>query len=223
MRFRRHFSSRRSKSENPVPCSQLAAEGHMPERFLLQILRHLVTHGILHSTRGVEGGYTLERKPEQVSLLDVIEAIEGPLTSALPVGRWCGTLRRKAAQGTGSDHRHGARAARVDQAVGLAELAPGSPPRAGRFPRPDLSRPVRRLTGLARPRPACYGTAIGLAGQRLAATLAVMQSPLPHAVRRRLRPRGRNHRPTRTGVGRRARGRPTDARDISCARIWPSN
>ena len=40
-----------SKSENPVPCSQLAAQGHMPERFLLQILRHLVTHGILHSTR----------------------------------------------------------------------------------------------------------------------------------------------------------------------------
>jgi Rrf2 family transcriptional regulator, cysteine metabolism repressor len=73
-----------SNSDNPVPCSQLAAEGHMPERFLLQILRHLVTHGILHSTRGVEGGYTLERKPEQVSLLDVIEAIEGPLTSALP-------------------------------------------------------------------------------------------------------------------------------------------
>jgi Rrf2 family transcriptional regulator, cysteine metabolism repressor len=73
-----------SNSDNPVPCSQLAAEGHMPERFLLQILRHLVTHGILHSTRGVEGGYMLDRKPEQVSLLDVIEAIEGPLASALP-------------------------------------------------------------------------------------------------------------------------------------------
>jgi Rrf2 family protein len=73
-----------SNSDSPVPCSQLAAEGQMPERFLLQILRHLVTHGILHSTRGVEGGYTLERRPDQVSLLDVIEAIEGPLTSALP-------------------------------------------------------------------------------------------------------------------------------------------
>jgi Rrf2 family protein len=73
-----------SPSENPVPCSQLAADGHMPERFLLQILRHLVTHGILHSTRGVEGGYSLERKPEDISLLDVIEAIEGPLTSDIP-------------------------------------------------------------------------------------------------------------------------------------------
>jgi Rrf2 family protein len=41
----------------PVPCSRLAAEGKMPERFLLQILRSLVTHGILGSTRGVDGGY----------------------------------------------------------------------------------------------------------------------------------------------------------------------
>jgi Rrf2 family protein len=73
-----------SGSQQPVPCSQLAAEGHMPERFLLQILRHLVTHGILHSTRGVEGGYTLERKPDDVSLLDIMEALEGPLISTVP-------------------------------------------------------------------------------------------------------------------------------------------
>ena len=67
----------------------------MPERFLLQILRHLVTHGILHSTRGVEGGYTLDRKPEQVSLLDVIEAIEGPLTSAPPAADGCASYEAK--------------------------------------------------------------------------------------------------------------------------------
>src|ERR1044071_8151584 len=75
-----------NKSGLPVPCSQLAADGRMPDRFLLQILRHLVTHGILHSTRGVDGGYSLERKPEEISLLDVIEAIDGPLSAALPVG-----------------------------------------------------------------------------------------------------------------------------------------
>lgn len=73
-----------SDSGSPVPCSLLASEGHMPERFLLQILRHLVTHGILHSTRGVDGGYSLDRKPQDISLLDVIEAIDGPLTAAVP-------------------------------------------------------------------------------------------------------------------------------------------
>ena len=72
-----------STSGAPVPCSRLAAEGRMPERFLLQILRHLVTHGILQSTRGVDGGYSLVRKPEDISLLDVIEAVDGPLSAAL--------------------------------------------------------------------------------------------------------------------------------------------
>ncbi len=75
-----------TNSDGPVPCSRLASEGKMPERFLLQILRNLVAHGILGSTRGVEGGYTLERAPDEISLLEVIEAIEGPLTSSLPAG-----------------------------------------------------------------------------------------------------------------------------------------
>ncbi len=56
----------------------------MPERFLLQILRSLVTHGVLRSTRGVEGGYKLDRDPSEVSLLDIIEAVDGPLRSSLP-------------------------------------------------------------------------------------------------------------------------------------------
>lgn len=69
------------QSATPVPCSELASRGNMPERFLLQILRNLVTHGILRSTRGVEGGYSLVRPPQDISLLDVIEAIEGPYDS----------------------------------------------------------------------------------------------------------------------------------------------
>jgi Rrf2 family protein len=71
--------------EVPVPCSRLAADGQMPERFLLQVLRNLVTHGILGSTRGVDGGYSLERSPHDISLLEVIEAIDGPLLSSIPI------------------------------------------------------------------------------------------------------------------------------------------
>lgn len=74
-----------SETSAPVPCSQLASDGKMPERFLLQILRNLVTHGILRSTRGVEGGYSLSRQPDQISLLEVIEAIEGPIDSGDPL------------------------------------------------------------------------------------------------------------------------------------------
>ncbi len=69
-------------SRDACPLQQTRAGGQMPERFLLQILRSLVTHGILSSTRGVDGGYALERPVEQISLLEVIEAIDGPLNSA---------------------------------------------------------------------------------------------------------------------------------------------
>lgn len=74
-----------SDSDAPVPCSQIASKGEMPERFLLQVLRSLVNHGVLRSTRGVDGGYMLIRSPDEISLLDVIEAIEGPLDSKLPL------------------------------------------------------------------------------------------------------------------------------------------
>jgi Rrf2 family protein len=75
----------RKEDARPVPCSRLAADGRMPERFLLQILRNLVTHGILGSTRGVDGGYSLQRSPADISLLEVIEAVDGPLDCPLPV------------------------------------------------------------------------------------------------------------------------------------------
>jgi Rrf2 family protein len=69
----------------PVPCSRLASAGNMPERFLLQILRNLVAHGILRSVRGVDGGYALSKPADDISVLDLIEAVEGPIAADLPV------------------------------------------------------------------------------------------------------------------------------------------
>lgn len=88
----------KSDSATPVPCSQLASEGNMPERFLLQILRSLVTHGILRSTRGVDGGYSLVRPPQEVSLLEVIEAIEGPLNTGEPTAEGMSEATQNALQ-----------------------------------------------------------------------------------------------------------------------------
>ncbi len=68
----------------PVPCSQLAREGNLPERFLLQILRSMVNHGVLQSMRGAEGGYFLSRQPHQITLLDIVEAFDNPLDPGLP-------------------------------------------------------------------------------------------------------------------------------------------
>jgi Rrf2 family protein len=69
----------------PVSCGKLAEKGKMPERFLLQILRDLAKQGILQSTRGGGGGFMLGRRPEEITLLEVIEAIDGPLTAGLPL------------------------------------------------------------------------------------------------------------------------------------------
>jgi Rrf2 family transcriptional regulator, cysteine metabolism repressor len=69
----------------PIPCSKLAAAGGMPERFLLQILRNLVNAGVLQSTRGVEGGYSLGRPVHKISLLNLIEAVEGPMEAEPPL------------------------------------------------------------------------------------------------------------------------------------------
>ena len=70
--------------EGPIPCSRLARAGEMPERFLLQVLRQMVNHGLLKSTRGVDGGYRLMRPAHEISLLHIVEATDGPMTSDLP-------------------------------------------------------------------------------------------------------------------------------------------
>jgi len=59
--------------------SKIAASQTIPSRFLLKIMRALTQAGLIKSFRGVEGGYTLAKLPEVISLYDVIEAMEGPV------------------------------------------------------------------------------------------------------------------------------------------------
>lgn len=51
----------------------------MPDRFVLQIMRLMVTAGIVKSTRGVQGGYQLAKPADQISLLEIVEAIDGTI------------------------------------------------------------------------------------------------------------------------------------------------
>ena len=114
-----------SEPEVPIPCSRLAASGNMPERFLLHILRNLVVHGILQSSRGVDGGYWLCRDPSEISLLDVIEAVEGPMKPDKPAAEGLNReTRAKLAQAL-SDVSTLAR--RELAAIKLSQLAPQPP------------------------------------------------------------------------------------------------
>ena len=63
---------------SPISRSQLAADGSLPERFLLEILHSLNARGLVRSVRGVEGGFFLARPPEQVTLRDIFEAFNYP-------------------------------------------------------------------------------------------------------------------------------------------------
>lgn len=60
--------------------TQVLAESEaIPPRFLLKIMRALQQAGLIRSHRGVEGGFTLARSAGEISLLDIIEAMEGPV------------------------------------------------------------------------------------------------------------------------------------------------
>jgi FeS assembly SUF system regulator len=57
----------------------VAGEIHLPLPMVSKILKCLARGGLLTSHRGVNGGYNLERAPEEVSVADVITALEGPI------------------------------------------------------------------------------------------------------------------------------------------------
>ena len=57
--------------------AELARTSKIPERFLLKIMRYLVNAKLLHSYRGVDGGFSLAKKPKDINLYDVVTAVEG--------------------------------------------------------------------------------------------------------------------------------------------------
>jgi Rrf2 family protein len=65
-----------------VPAETLAAAQGAPGKFLIQILAELKAQGIVRSVRGVAGGYLLARPPADITLADVLEAVDGPLFDA---------------------------------------------------------------------------------------------------------------------------------------------
>lgn len=70
---------------------EIAREQDVPSSFMAKILRSLVNAGLLRSNRGVHGGFTLARPPSQINLLEVVEAIEGPVSvmQCVPDPREC--------------------------------------------------------------------------------------------------------------------------------------
>jgi Rrf2 family protein len=66
---------------SPVKGNDIAVAQEIPVNFLENILAELKRSGIVSSRRGTEGGYWLTRPPKEVSIADIIRAVEGPLAN----------------------------------------------------------------------------------------------------------------------------------------------
>ncbi|NOY40415.1 MAG: Rrf2 family transcriptional regulator [Planctomycetes bacterium] len=61
----------------PVQVRRISERHGIPSPFLVQILQELKRAGLVSSTRGAAGGYRLNRQPEEISLAEVLDVIEG--------------------------------------------------------------------------------------------------------------------------------------------------
>lgn len=66
-----------------VPFREIARRMQVPQSFLAKIMKVLVSQGLVRATRGAHGGYALMRPAKEISFLEVIEAVEGPLRVSL--------------------------------------------------------------------------------------------------------------------------------------------
>ena len=69
----------RSGDDGPVPIGELAKRGGIPAQFLEQLFATLRRSGIVRSQRGVKGGYSFAKPAEQITVLEVVEQLDGPL------------------------------------------------------------------------------------------------------------------------------------------------
>ena|SRR5882672_10994945 len=66
-------------SDKPVPIGELAKRREIPVQFLEQLFAVLRRGGILKSQRGVKGGYTFARQPDEITVLEIVEMLDGAL------------------------------------------------------------------------------------------------------------------------------------------------
>src|SRR2546425_7602047 len=66
------------KQTKPIASHNIARARGIPERFLLKVLKPLADRRILISMKGPNGGYRLARPAEKITLLEIVEAVDGP-------------------------------------------------------------------------------------------------------------------------------------------------
>src|SRR5438093_10082157 len=72
--------------DGPLQSAEIAQRQGIPEAYLEQLLTSLRKAGLVRSTRGPHGGHELARAPGEMTLLEVVSALEGPLGPDAPAG-----------------------------------------------------------------------------------------------------------------------------------------
>lgn len=70
-----------NKNQKIILSQDMAKKYDIPLEYLLKLLQQLVKANILHSKRGPHGGFSLAKSPQNITVLQIIEAIDGPFAS----------------------------------------------------------------------------------------------------------------------------------------------
>ena len=68
----------RTPGDAPVPIAELARRRDIPVQFLEQLFAVLRRAGVLRSQRGVKGGYLFAKPPSEITVLEIVELLDGP-------------------------------------------------------------------------------------------------------------------------------------------------
>jgi Rrf2 family protein len=71
------------QDEKIILSQSISREYKIPLEYLLKILQQLVRANVLRSKRGPRGGFSLAKSPKRITMLEIIEAVEGPMTNQL--------------------------------------------------------------------------------------------------------------------------------------------
>ena len=66
-------------ADESVSAREIASEYNIPAELLAKVLQRLARKGLVQSQQGMNGGYVLARDPSKISIVDVVEALEGPI------------------------------------------------------------------------------------------------------------------------------------------------
>lgn len=83
------------ENANPIASHLIARERGISEKFLLKVLKPLVSAQLLRSVKGPNGGYRLARPAHEITVLDILEAVEGRIQAVVPTNGLKSALNRK--------------------------------------------------------------------------------------------------------------------------------